>query len=182
MQRLVASLLVLLPAFTGPVAAREGLSPAVPTFERDIQPILTRHGCNAGPCHGKARGQNGFALSLFAYDHDFDHNSLFGQARGRRVNPEAPDDSILLRKAVASMAHGGGRKLTTDHPHYEVLKAWIRAGGPRTPKESPSLVKISVSPDRRLLEPRATQTLGVVAHWADGTTSDVTSLALFSSS
>ena len=182
MQRLVASLLVLLPAFTGPVAARDGLSPAVPTFERDIQPILTRHGCNAGPCHGKARGQNGFALSLFAYDHDFDHNSLFGQARGRRVNPEAPDDSILLRKAVASMAHGGGRKLTTDHPHYEVLKAWIRAGGPRTPKESPSLVKISVSPDRRLLEPRATQILGVVAHWADGTTSDVTSLALFSSS
>src|SRR5208283_5514751 len=33
------------------------------TFERDVQPILARAGCNSGPCHGKARGQNGFQLS-----------------------------------------------------------------------------------------------------------------------
>src|SRR5690242_17145719 len=29
------------------------------TFERDVLPVLTRAGCNAGACHGKARGQNG---------------------------------------------------------------------------------------------------------------------------
>ncbi len=40
-------------------------------FELDIQPILTARGCNSGPCHGKARGQNGFALSLLAFDPDF---------------------------------------------------------------------------------------------------------------
>ena len=33
------------------------------TFEHDIQPLLTRFGCNSGACHGKSRGQNGFALS-----------------------------------------------------------------------------------------------------------------------
>src|SRR4051812_15435299 len=27
-----------------------------PTLERDILPMLTRAGCNAGACHGKARG------------------------------------------------------------------------------------------------------------------------------
>src|SRR5262245_46686849 len=34
------------------------------SFELDVQPILTSRGCNAGACHGKARGQNGFQLSL----------------------------------------------------------------------------------------------------------------------
>src|SRR5688572_3370425 len=37
-----------------------GQTPRRVTFERDVQPILTRFGCNAGACHGKARGQNGF--------------------------------------------------------------------------------------------------------------------------
>ena len=157
-------------------------SSKAPTFERDIQPILTRHGCNAGPCHGKARGQNGFALSLFAYDHDFDHASIFGQARGRRANPESPDESLLLRKAAGSMAHGGGRKLPTDHADYQVLRAWVAAGGPRTPESAPKLSKITVNPERRLLEPKASQPLQVTAHWSDGSTTEVTSLALFSSS
>ena len=44
------------------------------TFERDVEPILTRAGCNAGACHGKARGQNGFALSLLGFDPDFDYD------------------------------------------------------------------------------------------------------------
>ena len=34
-------------------------------FRRDIEPILTKYGCNAGGCHGKMAGQNGFKLSLF---------------------------------------------------------------------------------------------------------------------
>src|SRR5262245_42765294 len=42
------------------------------TFERDIEPILARHGCNAGACHGKARGQNGFALSILGFDPNSD--------------------------------------------------------------------------------------------------------------
>src|SRR6185295_17222323 len=37
-------------------------------FRNDIEPILSRHGCNAGGCHGKASGQNGFKLWLFGFD------------------------------------------------------------------------------------------------------------------
>src|SRR5262245_64234866 len=37
-------------------------------FANDVVPLLTRHGCNAGGCHGKASGQNGFKLSVFAFD------------------------------------------------------------------------------------------------------------------
>src|SRR5687768_11057417 len=56
---------------------------AAVTFERDVEPILTRAGCNAGACHGKARGQNGFALSLLGFDPDFDHDAIAREARGR---------------------------------------------------------------------------------------------------
>ena len=30
-------------------------------FELDVLPILSKAGCNSGACHGKSRGQNGFA-------------------------------------------------------------------------------------------------------------------------
>src|SRR5258705_109644 len=33
-------------------------------FVRDVQPILARVGCNAGTCHGSAKGKEGFKLSL----------------------------------------------------------------------------------------------------------------------
>src|SRR5437870_13303361 len=80
------------------------------TFEFDIQPLLTRFGCNSGACHGKSRGQNGFALSLLGFDSDFDYNAIVHEARGRRVFPAAPEQSLLLRKPTGQMPHGGGKK------------------------------------------------------------------------
>src|SRR4051794_1238643 len=56
-------------------------------FELDLQPILSKAGCNSGACHGKARGQNGFALSLLGFDADFDYGAIVNNARGRRVFP-----------------------------------------------------------------------------------------------
>src|SRR4051812_22653114 len=32
----------------------------VPSFRNDIEPLLTKSGCNQGSCHGKLAGQNGF--------------------------------------------------------------------------------------------------------------------------
>src|SRR5687768_9377923 len=45
-------------------------------FVRDIAPILTRGGCNAGTCHGKAEGRGGLKLSVFGYDLPADHEAL----------------------------------------------------------------------------------------------------------
>ena len=45
-------------------------------FENDILPILSRHGCNSSGCHGKAEGQGGFKLSVFASDPDADYAAL----------------------------------------------------------------------------------------------------------
>src|SRR5262249_53088499 len=95
------------------------------TLEDDVLPILTRAGCNAGACHGKQRGQNGFQLSLLAFDADFDFAALTQEARGRRIFPAAPEQSLLLRKASAQVPHGGGRRLTPGDGRYEVLRDWI---------------------------------------------------------
>ncbi|VTT97176.1 Uncharacterized protein OS=Singulisphaera acidiphila (strain ATCC BAA-1392 / DSM 18658 / VKM B-2454 / MOB10) GN=Sinac_2821 PE=4 SV=1: Big_2: PSCyt2: PSD1 [Gemmataceae bacterium] len=154
----------------------------VPTFERDIQPILTRYGCNSGPCHGKARGQNGFQLSLLAFDHDFDFNAIATEARGRRIFPANPPFSLLLRKASGAVPHGGGKKLPEGSAAYRTLEAWVAAGCPRTPADAAKLVKVTVSPDSKLMAFNATLQLAVTAHYTDGSTRDVTALSQFSSS
>ncbi|HEY1602101.1 MAG TPA: hypothetical protein VGG64_21040, partial [Pirellulales bacterium] len=86
------------------VAALGGLSaPAaragepVPSFERDVLPVLSAYGCNSGACHGKSRGQNGFHLSLRGFDPPADYAAIVQQARGRRVSPASPATSLLLR-------------------------------------------------------------------------------------
>ena len=80
-------------------------------FQRDVIPILTRHGCNSGACHGKASGQNGFKLSLFGFDEKFDFDALSKEARGRRIFLPEPHRSLLLRKPTGHVPHGGGKRL-----------------------------------------------------------------------
>ncbi len=154
---------------------------AEPTFERDIQPVLTRFGCNAGACHGKARGQNGFALSLLGFDANFDYNAIVTEARGRRLFAANPDYSLLLRKASGAVPHGGGKKLPIASPEYALLRSWIAAGTPRTPADAPKLAKITVSPTEKLLAFNTSLPLLVTAHYSDGSTQDVTKLSAYQS-
>src|SRR5436305_263316 len=136
--------LVLLAACAGVASAEDGTRSVPATyglvsFERDVQPILTARGCNQGACHGKARGQNGFQLSLLAFDPDFDFAALTQQARGRRVFPAAPERSLMLQKATATLAHGGGVRIEPGSADYEVILKWIAAGAPRTLENEPKL-------------------------------------------
>jgi hypothetical protein len=169
-------------AFADPARAADPAPVGAVTFENDIQPILTRFGCNAGACHGKARGQNGFQLSLLAYDHDFDFNAITAEARGRRIFPGNPAFSLLLRKASGQVPHGGGKKLPEGSPEYRTLETWIANGTPRTPADAPRLEKITVSPPSRVMSFNAALQLEVTAHYSDGTKRNVTHLAQFSSS
>src|SRR5204862_5309081 len=120
-------------------------------FELDVVPILTRAGCNAGACHGKARGQNGFQLSLLGFDADFDYAAITQEARGRRVFPAAPEQSLLLRKPTGQVAHGGGKRLELGSADYEVLRRWIADGLPRKSADAPTLERITALPAERIL-------------------------------
>ena len=151
------------------------------TFEKDIEPILARAGCNAGACHGKARGQNGFQLSLLGFNPDFDFAAITQEARGRRIFPGAPEQSLLLRKAAGLMPHGGGKRLPPGDDRFGMLRQWIAAGTPRTSKSEPVLDRISVEPGERILDSGAEQQLLVTAHYRDGSARDVTHLAMYQS-
>lgn len=150
-------------------------------FANDIVPLLTRHGCNAGGCHGKASGQNGFKLSLFGFDPLFDHNAIVKEARGRRLFPAAPDHSLLLTKPTGRVPHGGGRRLSTDSEAYQTLRRWIVQGTPLGVEQAPSLKKLEVIPLQRVLERQHQQQVAVLAHYHDGAVRDVTRQAQFQS-
>src|SRR5436190_942548 len=64
-------------------------------FANDIVPLFSKYGCNSAGCHGKASGQNGFRLSVFGFDPEADYHSLTHEARGRRVFPASPRNSLI---------------------------------------------------------------------------------------
>jgi hypothetical protein len=150
-------------------------------FANEIEPILSRHGCNAGGCHGKASGQNGFRLSLFGYDPAFDHDAVVKEGRGRRVFPAAPEKSLLLTKPTGQVPHGGGRKFDQESEAYELIRRWITQGAPSGGAGAPSLLKLEVIPGRQVLDRRSRQQLAVLAHYTDGSIRDVTRKAQFQS-
>lgn len=150
-------------------------------LELDVVPILTATGCNAGACHGKARGQNGFELSLLGFYPAFDYASLLHDGRGRRIFPGAPDESLLLRKPAGLVPHGGGKRLAFDGPQYNLLRRWIAAGTPRRTESDPLLVRIVIDPPDRIMGNNASQQLLVTAHFSDGSTRDVTDTSAYQS-
>ncbi|MBL9091885.1 MAG: DUF1553 domain-containing protein [Planctomycetaceae bacterium] len=164
---------------------RSSGSRAAPTaalnFELDVMPILTVAGCNGGPCHGKSRGQNGFQLSLLGFDAEFDFNQIVKQARGRRVRPAAPDESLLLLKGAGIVSHGGGERLDPAGENYAVIKRWIAAGLPRATSADPKLIGIDVAPRERILPAKSQDQLKVTARYSDGSVRDVTRLTSFQS-
>lgn len=155
-------------------------SPAL-DFGQDVLPLLSRYGCNAGGCHGKASGQNGFKLSLFGFDERYDHEAIVHQARGRRVFPASPDNSLLLTKATGQTPHGGGKRFEIDSPAYRTLRDWIAAGAKPANPSAPRLVRLHLEPRLRALQTGDTVGLKVEAEYSDSSRREVTRQAQFSS-
>ena len=150
-------------------------------FDRDIQPILTKNSCNAGACHGKQRGQNGFQLSLLGFDSQFDFDALTKESRGRRTSVAVPESSLLLLKPANVIAHGGGRRLDRDGRGYQLIQSWIESGMPRAVPGAAALTGINVEPTEAILIRGGQQQLRVTARYVDGSTRDVTDLAAYQS-
>jgi hypothetical protein len=148
-------------------------------FANDIVPILTKGGCNSGGCHGKSGGQNGFKLSLLGFEPQEDFEHIVKEARGRRVFPGSPEQSLLLTKGTAQLPHGGGKKLDPNSEDYADLVRWIREGMPYGKDTDPKMASISVEPAKLTMPLKGAQQLQVTAHYTDGSTRDVTKRALY---
>ncbi len=146
-------------------------------------PVFTKAGCNAGSCHGKLSGQNGFRLSLLGfYPHD-DYDFLVKEDRGRRLFPAAPANSLLLKKATNTYPHRGGERVHPGSLEQELLLRWIGQGMPSAATDDlPHVERIAVVPHDRILDRHARQQLAVVAYSSDGTAKDVTHFAHFETS
>jgi hypothetical protein len=143
-------------------------------FKTEVEPLLSRLGCNAGGCHGKASGQNGFKLSLFGFDSAFDYEAIAREARGRRIFPAAPAQSLLLLKATGQVPHGGGKRLSADGEEYRLVRRWIEAGAPASAPNAPGVVRLHITPRDRTLKAGQEQQLAVEAEYGDGSRRDVT--------
>jgi hypothetical protein len=162
------------------VVERFGDDPPV-DFVSQIVPLFTKHGCNGGGCHGKSGGQNNFRLSLLGFEPGEDQEHLFKEARGRRISPAAPEQSLLLAKATAAVPHGGGRLIEPGSPAYDLLVRWIAEGAQPSGPNPPQVARIEVFPTERMMRSGQKQQLRVLAHYADGRAQDVTRLAQFES-
>ena len=148
-------------------------------FANQIVPIFTKGGCNGGGCHGKASGQNGFKLSLLGFEPAEDYEHLVKEARGRRLFPAAPKESLLLLKATATAAHGGGKRLELDSFDYNLIIRWIAQGMPYGKDTDPRVAKIEAFPKERTMAMESDQQLVVLATYTDGSIEDVTRAALY---
>ncbi len=148
-------------------------------FENEIVPILTKHSCNSGGCHGKAEGQNGFKLSLLGFDAAFDHEAIVSESRGRRIFPAAPEHSLLLEKPAAQVPHGGGLRIRSDSEDYKKIVRWIRAGVSTGSPTDPRVARIEAYPPASILDRRGKQQIAVTAVYTDGRREDATRLAQY---
>jgi hypothetical protein len=164
-----------------PVTVTEFTAERTVNFANQVVPIFTKLGCNAGGCHGKASGQNGFRLSLLGFEPTLDYEALVKEGRGRRLFPAKPDQSLLLTKATAKVPHGGGKRLAPDSQEFRVISRWIGGGMPVGKATDPTVSGIEIYPDSRVMRRGTAQQIVVTAHYTDGTTEDVTRWAQYQS-
>jgi hypothetical protein len=166
-----------------PVTVKDAEKPRPVSFQLDVMPVLTAAGCNTGSCHGSARGQDGFHLSLYGFDPKGDHFRLTHEMPGRRINTALPEESLMLTKALGAVPHTGGKLLKPDSPSYLTLLEWIKSGAAYDADDIPRPTAIELLPEQLVLTGDGIRVpLTVRATYSDGTDRDVTPLTTFSTS
>lgn len=153
-------------------------SPLAPVdFDTEVVPILTKAGCNAAACHGSAAGRGGFKLSLFGGGPSWDYDEIVHRMEGRRVNLASPESSLFVAKPTEQIEHEGGSRLEFEGSDARKLTRWIADGARRLGARS--LTKVRVEPAESLLDLEDESQLSVIAQFNDGTSRDVTNLAVY---
>lgn len=157
-----------------PVSVNYLVGEFVPNFVMDVNPVLSKLGCNAGTCHGSQAGKNGFKLSLRGYDPIYDIRSFTDDMAARRTNIASPESSLMLLKPTGQVPHEGGTLLDLDSKYYWMIHEWI-GGGAKLDLSTPKVASIEVFPKNPVLKDADwRQQFRVVATYGDGVKRDVT--------
>src|ERR1019366_3003808 len=165
---------------TKTVAVKVQLPPVEPpiSFRHEVMPVLSRAGCNSGGCHGYSLGKNGFKLSLRGADPDPDYFAITKDSMSRRLNTQSPDASLFVAKPVGDAPHEGGVRFARNSLSNEILVQWIEQGAPGDLTDKAQVVNVKLVPDKLVLRPGQKHQLQMIAEYDNGTTRDVTRLAI----
>jgi hypothetical protein len=165
-----------------PVTVKEAAKDRPVSYNLDVMPVFMRANCNTGSCHGSARGQDGFRLSLFGFDPKGDHFRLTRELSGRRINLALPEESLLVTKSTNSVPHTGGKKVEAGSPMYKTMVEWITNGTPYDADGIAHVVSVDLYPKKAVLEGEgANLQFTVRAKYSDGHDRDITPLVVFMS-
>jgi hypothetical protein len=150
------------------------------SFRNDVMALLSKAGCNMGTCHGNQNGKAGFKLSLRGEDPEADHRALTRDMLARRTNPNDPDQSLMLLKATAQLAHEGGQRFAKDSAEYALLRSWITAGMNDDGLMARKPTRLDISPTDQIVTTLVkTVQFKVRAEFSDHSHRDVTALACY---
>lgn len=165
---------------TATVNVKDAAADRPVSFHLDIMPIFMRSGCNTGSCHGAASGKDGFNLSLFGFDPVGDYGRITREIGFRRINLAVPEASLMVEKSIGAVPHTGGKRFEADSAYNAMLLKWLKAGAPLDTGVPPHVTTMDVYPPAAVIEGKdTTQQFIARAHYSDGTTRDVTPLAVF---
>jgi hypothetical protein len=151
------------------------------SFAEQIVPVLTKAGCNQGACHASQYGKGNFKLSLLGFAPEQDHSQFVRDWQQRRVSFISPDESLILKKAMLEVSHGGGQRFRRGSFEHAVMLDWLKAGAAKPKKDEAHVVGMTVTPTERVYRQDESQQLRVVAKFSDGTERDVTHIAKYDS-
>ena len=156
--------------------------PTPVSFRLDVIPALSQANCNMGACHGTPTGKGGLRLSLRGYLPDQDFATLTREAGGRRINAVDADAGMILTKPLGLVPHEGGIRLTRGSKSFEAIHDWMAEGASDDPNAPPANRLVMLPGARVLNDAAKTQQVAVVAHHADGSSRDITTLCYYNSS
>ena len=149
-------------------------------FQIEVEAVLSKAGCNMGACHGNLNGKGGFKLSLRGQDPGDDYQWLMKEHGSRRLNLFEPAQSLILQKPTSGVSHQGGTRFRTDSLEYSILSRWLQAGAPGPEPNAIRVTGLSVTPEDSVIrQPKDSVQLQVLAKYSDGSTADVTALAVY---
>jgi WD40 repeat protein len=150
-------------------------------YVRDVMPVLSKLGCNAGTCHGSKDGKNGFKLSLRGYDPLYDVRAFTDELASRRVNVASPADSLMLLKAIGAVPHEGAQVTKPGSKYHQILHQWI-ANGAKLDLKSSRVASIELSPKNPVIQNiDGKQQMRIIATYTNGKKRDVTAEAFIES-
>jgi hypothetical protein len=164
-----------------PVTVAGFLATAKIDFDRQVQPILSKAGCNMGACHASQHGKGGFKLSVFGSEPSKDLTAIVRDRLGRRADLIDPESSLFLKKPTMQVSHGGGFRLKTGSVDYQILTAWLASQAPGPKGDAPQVTRLTITPEHRVGLQDFKQQLRVEAAYSDGSSRDVTTWAKYDS-